>query len=207
MSNSLQNHALQHARPLCPVPTPRVYPNSYSFFQWYHRTTSSSVVPFSSCLQSFPASDGQSIGVSASTSVLPMITQDWSPYDQLVGFACSPRDFQESSPKPQFKSINSSALSSLDSPNLTSIHDYWKNHSLTRWSFVDKVMSLLFNMLSRLAINFLPRSKCLLILWLQSLSAVHLEPKYNKVYQCLSIYLVWSDVTGCHDLCFLNVEL
>ena len=62
----------------------------------------------------------------------------------------------------------------------TSIHDHWNNHSLGRWTFVDKVMSLLFNMLSRLVITFLPRSKCLLISWLQSPSAVILEPKTIK---------------------------
>ena len=76
---------------------------------------------------------------------------------------CSPRDSQESSPTPQFKSINSLALSFLYSPTLTSIHDHWKNHSLDCMDFVSKVMSLLFNMLSRLVIAFLPRRKCLLI--------------------------------------------
>ena len=81
---------------------------------------------------------------------------------------------QESSPTPQFESINSSALSLLYSPTLTSIHDYWKNHS---FDFVGKVMSLLFNILSSLVIAFLPRSECLLISWLQSPSAVTLEPK------------------------------
>ena len=88
----------------------------------------------------------------------------------------------KSSPTPQFKSINSSALSFLHSPTLTSIHDHWKNHSiaLTRWTFVGKVMSLLFNMLSRLVITFLPRSKRLLISWLQSPSAVILEPRKIK---------------------------
>ena len=90
MSNSLQPHALQHARPPCPSPTPGVYSNSSPLSRWCHPTISSSVVPFSSCLQSFPASGSfqmsqlfesvdQSIGVSASTSVLPMNTQDWSP--------------------------------------------------------------------------------------------------------------------------------
>src|SRR5574338_102835 len=76
----------------------------------------------------------------------------------LVGSPCSPRDSQESSPTPQFKSINSSALSFLYSPTLTSIHDQWKTIALTRWTFVGKVTSLLFNMLSRLVITFLPRS-------------------------------------------------
>ena len=100
--------------------------------------------------------------------------------DGLVGFPCSSRDSQESSSTPQFKSINSLALSFLYSPTLTSIHDHWKNHSLTRWTFVGKVMSLLLNMLSRLVITFLPRSKYLLISWLQSPSAVILEPKKIK---------------------------
>ena len=141
MSDSLRPHELQHARPPCPSPTPGVHPNPCSLSQWCHPTISSSVVPFSSCPQSFPASGsfqmswlfasgGQSIGLSASTSVLPMNTQDWSPLGWMVGSPCSPRDSQESSPTPQFKSINSSALSFLHSPTLTSIHDHWKNHSL-----------------------------------------------------------------------------
>ena len=90
VSDSLRPHGLQHARSPCPSPTPGVYPNSYPLSQWCHLTISSSVIPFSSRLQSFPASGsfqmsqlfasgGQSIGVSASISVLPMNTQDWSP--------------------------------------------------------------------------------------------------------------------------------
>ena len=90
VSNSLQPHELQHSRPPCPSPTPRVYPDSCPLSWWCHPTISSSVVPFSACPQSFPASrsfqmshlfavSGQSIGVSASTSVLPMSIQDWSP--------------------------------------------------------------------------------------------------------------------------------
>ena len=86
----LRLHGLQHTRPPCPSPTPGVYSNSCPLSRWYHPTISSSVVPFSSCLQSFPASGcfrmsqflasgGQSIGVSASTSVLPMNIQDWFP--------------------------------------------------------------------------------------------------------------------------------
>ena len=71
-------------------------------------------------------------------------------------------------------------LTILYGPAVTSIHDYWINHSLTRWTFVGKVMSLLFNMLSRLVIAFLPRSKHLLISWLQSPSAEILEPKKIK---------------------------
>ena len=90
MSNCLQPHGLQHARPPCPSPTPRVYSNSCPLSQWCHPTISSSVAPFSSCLQSFPApgsfqmsqffiSGGQSIGISASGSVLPMNIQDCFP--------------------------------------------------------------------------------------------------------------------------------
>ena len=112
--------------------------------------------------------------------------------DGLVGSPCSPRDSQESSPTPQFKSINYSALSFLHSPTLTSIHDHGKNIALNRGNFVDKVMSLFFNMLSRLVITFFPRSKCLLILWLKSPSAVILEPPQNKVshcFYCFPIYL------------------
>ena len=85
-----------------------------------------------------------------------------------------------------------------------------KTIALTRRPFVGKVMSLLFNMLSRLVITFLPRSYCLLLAWLQSLSAVILEPPQhpcqNKVCHCFPIYLPWSDGTGCRDLSFLNVE-
>ena len=141
VSDSLQPHGLQYARLPCASPTPRAYSNSSPLSLWSHPTISSSVIPFFSRLQSFPASGsfqmsqllasgGQSIGVSASTSVLPMNTQDWSPFNGLVGSPSSPRDSQESSPTSQFKSLNSSALSFLYSPTLTSIYDYWKNHSL-----------------------------------------------------------------------------
>ena len=73
---------------------------------------------------------GQSTGVSALASFLPKNTQDWSPLNGLVGSPWSPRDSQEYSPTPKFKSINSLVLSFLHSPTLTSIHDHWKNHSL-----------------------------------------------------------------------------
>ena len=81
-----------------------------------------------------------------------------------------------------------------------------KTIALTRWAFVGKVMSLLFNTLSSLVITFLPRSKCLLISWLQSPSAVILEPR-KIVSHCFPIYLPWGDGTRCHVLSFLNVEL
>ena len=116
-------------------------------------------------------------------------------YDGLVGSPCSPRDSQESSPTPQFKSINSSVLSFLYSPSLTSILDYWKTIALTRQTCVGKVMSLLFIMLSRLVIAFLPRSKHLLISWLQSPSALTLEPKKIK---SVTISIVSPSI--CHEV-------
>ena len=138
VSDSLWPHGLQHARPPCPSPTPGVHSNSFPSRQWCHPTISSSVVPFSSCLQSFPASGsfqmsqlftsgGQSIGISASTSVLPMNIQDWFPLGWTGWISLQSKDSQESSPTPQFKIINSSVLSFLYGPTLTSIHDHWKN--------------------------------------------------------------------------------
>ena len=114
VSNSLWPHGLQHARPPCPSPTPGVYSNSCPLNWWCHPTISSSVIPFSSHLQSFPASGsfpmsqlftsgGQSIGVSASTSVLPMNTQDWFPLGWTGWISLQSNDSQESSPTPQFK--------------------------------------------------------------------------------------------------------
>ena len=109
--------------------------------QWWHPTISSSVVPFSSCLQYFPASGsfwksqlfawgGQSIGVSASASVLPMNIQDWFPLGLTGLISLQSKGLSRVFSKPQLKSINSLVLSFLYSPTLTSIHDYWKNHSL-----------------------------------------------------------------------------
>ena len=120
----------------------------------------------------------------------------------LVGSPCSRRDSQGSSPIPQFKSISSLLLTFPYSPTLTSIHDYWKNIALTRRNFVGKLMPLLFNMLSRLVITFLPRSKHLLISWLQSPSAVILKPPKIASFHCFPIYLPWSDEIRFHDLSF-----
>ena len=141
VSNYLWPHEPQHTRPSCPSPTPAVYPNSYPLSWWCHPIISSSVVPFSSRLQSAPIrvfSNESDLPIRwpkdwsfSSASVLPMNIQDWFPlgYDGLVGSPCCPRDSQESSPTPQFKSINSLLLSFLYSPTLTSIHDHRKNHS------------------------------------------------------------------------------
>ena len=114
-----------------------------------------------------------SISLPSKYSGLISFRMDWFDLLAIQG------TLQECAPTPQFKSINSLVLSFLYSPTLTSIHDYWKNHSI-RQTFVGKVMSLLFSMLSRLVIAFLPRSKRLLISRLQSPSAVILEPKKIK---------------------------
>ena len=134
VSDSLRPHESQHARPLCPSPTSE-------FTQTHVHRVGDAIQPFSSCPQSLPASESfpmsqlfswgsQSTGASASVSFLPRNPRvDLLP-NGLVGLPCSPRDFQEASPTPQFRSINSSAFSLLHSPTLTSIHDHRKNHSL-----------------------------------------------------------------------------
>ena len=138
--------------------------------------------------------------------LLPMNIQDLFPLGWTGWISLQSRDPQESSPTAQFKSICSSVLSFPYNPTFMTTG---KTIALTRQTFVGKVMSLLFNMLSRLIIAFLPRSNCLLISRLQSQSVVILEPKKIKsatVFLCFPIYLPWSDGTGCHDLGFLNVD-
>ena len=198
---------------------PGVHPNPCPLSQWCHPTISSSIVPFSSCPQSFPAlgslpmsqlfpSGGQSIGVSASTSVLPMNTQNWSPsgwLDLLAVQGTLKSLLQHHSSKASILLCSTFFRVHLLHPYMTT----GKTIALTRWTFVDKVMFLLFNMLSRLVITFLPRSKHFLISWLQSPSAVILEPRktVSHCFHHFPIYLPWSDGTGCHNLLFLNVEL
>ena len=191
MSDSLQPHGLQHTRPPCPSPTPRVYSNSCPLSRWCHPTISSPVVPFSSLLQSFPASGsyemsqlfascGQSIGVTASASVLPMNIQGWFPLgnwlDLLADQGTLKSLLQHHSSKASILWCSAFFIVQLSHSYMTT----GKTETLNRPTFVGEVMSLLFHMLSRLVITFLPRSKCLLILWLQSPSAVILKPKIIK---------------------------
>ena len=175
MSDCLQPHESQHTRPPCPSPTPRVYSNPCPLSWHCHPTISPSVVPFFSCPQSLQASGsflmsqlfswgGQSIGVSASASVLPMNTRDWS----LLGWT----DWLDLlAVQGTLKSLlqhHSSEASSLWCSAFFTIqlsHPYMttgKTIALTRQTFVGKVMYLLFNRLSRLVITFLLRSKHLL---------------------------------------------
>ena len=158
--NSLQPHGLQHAGPPCPSPTPRVYPNSCPWSRWCHPTVLSSVIPFSSCLQSFPASGtfpvsqlfpsgGQSIGVSASASVLPMNIQDCFPLGWTGWISLQSKGLksilQHHSSKASILQCSAFFIDKISHPNMTT----GKTIALTRWTFVGKVMSLLFNMLSR----------------------------------------------------------
>ena len=193
VSDSLWPHESQHARPPCPSPTPRVHSNSRPSSRWCHPAISSSVVPFSSCPQSLPASEsfpmsqlfawgGQSTGVSALASFLPKNTQDWSLLewtgwlDLLAVQGTLKNLLQYHSSKASVLRCSAFFTVQLSHPYMTT----GKTIALTRRTFVGQVMSLLFNMLSRLVITFLPRSKRLLISWLQSPSAVILEPPKIK---------------------------
>ena len=175
MSDCLWPHGLQHSRLPCPSPTPGAYSNSCPLHQWCHPTISSSVVPFSSCLQSFPASGsflmsqlfasgGQSIGASASSISIS------SEYSGLISFRIGWLDLlalqgtlksvlQHRSSKASILRHSAFFIVQLSHPYMTT----GKTKALTRRTFVGKVMSLLFNMLSRIVISFLPRSKCICI--------------------------------------------
>ena len=141
MSDSLWPHGLQHARLPCPSPAPRAYSNSCPSHRWCHPTISSSVIPFSSHLQYFPASGsfpmtqlfasgGQSIGVSASALVLSVNIHDWFPLGWTGWVSLQSKGLSRVFSNTQIKSINSSGRSFPYSPTLTSIHDYWKNHRI-----------------------------------------------------------------------------
>ena len=173
MFDSLQPHVLQHTRLPCPSPTPRAYSNSYPPHWWCHQNISSSVVPFSFHLQSLPASGsfpmsryftsgGQSIGVSASASVLPMNIHDWFPFWWTGWISLQSKGLTRvfSNTTVQKHQFFSTQLSQLSHLYMTT----GKTIVLTRWTFVGKVMSLLFNMLSRLFTAFLSRSLLLLLL-------------------------------------------
>ena len=149
-------------------------------------------------MSQFLASGGQSIGDSASASVLPINIQDKFPLELtgLISLKSKKSLLQHHSSKASILWCSTFLMVQISHPYMAK----GKTIALTRWTFVGKVMSLLFNMLFRLVIAFLPRSKCLLISWLQSLSAVILElPKIKSV-------TVSSDGTRCYDLHFLNVE-
>ena len=171
----VQPHRLQHARFLCPSPSPGACSYSCPLSQWCHPTIASSVIPFSSFLQSFPASGsflmsklftsgGQSIGASASALVLPINIQGWSFridwFDLLAVQGTLKSLLQHHSSKASILQRSAFFMVQLSHPYMTT----GKTIALTRQTFVGKVMSLLFNVL--FVIAFLPRSKHLLISWL-----------------------------------------
>ena len=203
VSNCLRHHRLQHAR-LPPSPPPRACSNSCPLSWWCHPTISSFAVPFSSCLQSFPASEsfqmsqfftsgGQSIGVSTSAS---------NEYSGLISFRMGWLDLlavqgtlksllQHHSSKTSILQHWAFIIAQLSHPYMTT----GKTIALTRQTLVGKVKSLLFNMLSRFVIAFLSRSKRLLISWLQSPSAVILEPRKIKSATVSTVSL-----SICHEV-------
>ena len=208
VSDSLWSHGLQHARLSCPSLSPGVCSKSRPLSQWCHPTISSCVTPFSSCPQSFLASGflpvsrlfaskrqkywSFSFSISPSNEYSGLISFKTG----LVWFPCCPRDSQESFPASKFESISSLVLSLPHGSIRTSVHDY-------------KVLSLLLNMLSRLVITFLPRSKRLNFMAAVTICSDFGAPR-NKVWHyfyCFPIYFSWSHGTRCHDLRFLNVEL
>ena len=151
MSDSLWPHESQHARPPCPSPTPGVHTNSCPLSQWCHPAISSSVIPFSSCPQSFSASGsfpmsqlfawgGQSTGISALASFLPEKSQGYFPLEWTGWISLQSKSIRQHS---AFFTVQ------LSHPYMTT----GKTIALTRWTFVGKVMSLLFNMLSRLVLS------------------------------------------------------
>ena len=147
-------------------------------------------------MSQFFASGGQSIGVSASTSVLPMNTQDWSP---LVWIGTLKSFLQHHSSKASILWCSVFLMVQLSHPYPTT----GKTIALTRRTFVGKVMSLLFSMLSRLVITFLPRIKCLLISWLHSLSAVILEA--SPQIKSVTVSIVFPTI--CHEVMGLDAMI
>ena len=154
MSNSLRPHESQHTRPTCLSPTLGVYSNPCPSIWWCHPTISSSVVPFSSCPQSLPASGSNEY------SGLISFRMDW--LDLLAVQGTLKSLLQHHNSKASVLPLSPFFIVQLSHPYMTT----GKSIALTRWTFIGKVMSLLFNMLSRLVITFLPRSKHLLISWL-----------------------------------------
>ena len=146
---TLQPHELQHARPPCPSPSPGVHSDSLPLSQWCHPAISSSVVPFSSCPQSLPASESfptsqlfawgsQSTGVSALASFLPKKSQGWSPSQWTGWISLQSKGLSRVFSNTTVQKHQFSVLSLLHSPTLTSIHDHWKNHSLDSFSILQK---------------------------------------------------------------------
>ena len=190
VSDSLWPHELQHTRLPCPSPTPGAYSNSCPSTRWCQPTISTFVVPFSSRLQSFPALGSFPVSpcirwpkywsfnfsISPSTEYSGLISFRINWLDLLAVQGTLKSLLQHHSSKASILRRSAFFIVQLSHTYMTT----GKTKALTRQTFVSKVMSLLFNMLSRLVIAFLPRSKCLLISWPQSPSVVILETKKIK---------------------------
>ena len=220
MSDSLWPHGLQHARPPCPSPTSGVCSNSVHWVDDAFQPSHPLLSPSSS---TFNLSQHQGLfqWVSFSHQVARVLEfQLQHPFfqwifrtdffriywfDLLAGQGTLKSLLQHRSSKASILQCSAFFIAQLSCPYMIT----GKTIALTRWTFVGKVMSLLFNMLSILVITFLSRSKCLLISWLQSPSAVILESPQNKTshcFHCFPTHLPWNDGTRCHDLSFLYVE-
>ena len=220
VTDSMWPHELQQARPPCPSPPPGVCSISCLLHQWCHPTILSSDALFSFCPQSFPASgafpmswlftlDDQNTGALASASLLPRSIQGLFPL-RLIGLI----SFLSKGPSGVFSSTTVEGMSSLAfcllyGPALTKVHDHWED----TWIFVGRVMSLIFNTLSRFVVAFLPRSNHLLISWMWSPTTVILEAKKRK-----SVTNFPFSLSICHEVVrpdamilffffFFNIEL
>ena len=211
-------HGLQHAKLPCPSPTPRVYSSSCPSSRWCHLTISSSVIPFSSCLQFFPASGsfqmsqlfssgGQSIGVSASASVLPMNIQDWFPLGLTGWISLLSKGLKSLLQHHSFKASilwrSAFFIVQLSHPYMT----IGKIIALIRWTFVDNVSAFWYAVW--VGHSFSSKEQASFNFMAAVTICNDFGAQENKVYHwfhCFPIYLPWSDGTRCHDLSFLNVE-
>ena len=217
MPDSLWPHWLQHASLPCPSPSPGACSNSCSLSWWCHPTISSSVIPFSYCLQSFP-DQGLFQWVSSLHQVAKVLVLQ--PQHQSLQWRF--RKWRFHLGMNGWISLQSKGLSRVFSNTIVQNHQFlgaqpslWSNTyictwlgntiTVTRQTFVSEVICLFLNMPSRFVIAFLPRSKHVLISWLQVTICNDFGVQENKgchYFHCFSIYLPWSDGTGCHDLRF-----
>ena len=204
VSDCFWPHGLQHTRISCPSPSPRAGSNSCSLSHWCHPTISSSVFPIFSCLQSFLASGSfpesalhirwpkyWSFSISLYNKYSGLISFRINWFDLLVIQGTLKSLVQYHSSKASVLWHSAFFMVQLSHPYMAA----GKTIALTVWTFVEKLMTLLLNMLSRLVIAFLPRSKCLFISWLQSPSSVILEPKKIK---SVTVSIVFPSI--CHEV-------
>ena len=221
MSNSVQLHGLQHPRLPCPSSTLGACSNSCPSSWWCHPIISSSVIPFSSCLQPFPASgffsnesvlyirwpkyQSFSFSITPSNEYSVLLSFRMDRFDLLVVQRTLKSHLQHHSSKASILWYSAFFIVQLSHPYMTT----GKAIILTIWIFVDKVMSLLFNMLFWFVIGFLARSKHFFNFMARVMICSDFGDQENKFCHCFHhfpMYLSWSVGTGCHDLSLLNVE-